>query len=80
MSERLSLLIDSANGKDVLIPKEVSDLYRNDIDFRKLELHLQMLPDAVYVRSTPLDGVYVREVTRVQTSCDIFNQQSSIKA
>ena len=73
-----SLLIDSANGKGVSIPKEVSDLYGNDIDFRKLELHLQMLPDAV--RATPLDGIYVREVTRVQTICDIFNQQSSIKA
>ena len=34
-----SLLTDSANGKAVSIPEEVSDLYRNDIDFRKLELH-----------------------------------------
>ena len=37
-----------------------------------------MLPDAV--KATPLDGVYVRKVTRVQTICDIFNEQSSIKA
>ena len=73
-----SLLIDSANGKDVSIPKEISDLYKDDIDFRKLKLHLQMLPDAV--KATPLDGIYVRKVTRVQTICDIFNEQSSIKA
>ena len=37
-----------------------------------------MLPDTV--KSSTLDGIYVREVTRVQTICDIFNQQSSIKA
>ena len=73
-----TLLIDSANGKDVSIPREVSDLYKDDIDFQKLELHLQMLPDAI--KCTPLDGIYIREVTRVQTICDIFNQQSSIKA
>ena len=37
-----------------------------------------MLPDAV--KATPLDGVYVRKVTRVQTICDLFNEESSIKA
>lgn len=49
-----SLLIDSANGKEVSIPKEVSDLYKDDIDFQKLKLHLQMLPDAI--KCTPLDA------------------------
>jgi len=51
---------------------------KDDIDFQKLKLHLQMLPDAV--KATPLDGVYARKVTRVQTICDLFNEQSSIKA
>jgi len=37
-----------------------------------------MLPDAV--KATPLDGIYARKVTKVQTICDIFNEQSSIKA
>ena len=73
-----SLLLDSANGKDISIPEEIGNLYEGDIDFRKLKLHLQMLLDAV--KSTPLDGLAICEVTRVQTICDIFNQQSSIKA
>ena len=58
----------------VSIPEEISDLYKEDIDFRKLKLHLQMLPDAV--KSTPLDGIYVHKVTRVQTICDIFKYKS----
>lgn len=53
-------------------------MYKDDIDFQKLKLHLQMLPDAV--KATPLDGIYVRKVTRVQTICDIFNEQPSVKA
>ena len=55
-----SLLIDSANSEDVSIPEDISDLYKDDIDFPNLKLHLQMLPDAV--RATPLDGVYVCKV------------------
>lgn len=51
----------------------MSDLYK---DFQKLELHLQMLPGAV--KCTPLDGMYVREVTRVHTICDNYIQ-SAIK-
>ena len=41
----------------------------DDIDFRRLKLHLQMLPDAV--KATLLDGIYVRKITRVQTICKI---------
>ena len=58
-----SLLLDSANDKDVSIPEKIRDLYEGDINFRKLKLHLQMLPDAV--KSTPLNGIPIREVTRV---------------
>ena len=34
------------------------------IDMQKLKLHLQLLPDAI--KSMPLDGIPIREVTRVQ--------------
>lgn len=40
--ERLSLLIDNANSENVTIPEEICDLYKEDIDFQKLRLHLQM--------------------------------------
>lgn len=35
-----SLLIGSANGRDVSFPEEISDSYKDDIDFQKLKLHL----------------------------------------
>ena len=50
--------------------------YRKDIDFNKLVLHLKMLPDAIKV--VPLDGMQIREVTKVQTilTCSISKQVS----
>ena len=36
-----------------------------------------MLPDAI--KAIPLDGITIREATRVQTLCDVFNKQASFK-
>ena len=36
-----------------------------------------MLLDAI--KAVPLDGITIREVTRVQTLCDAFNKQTSFK-
>ena len=36
-------------------------IYRKDIDFNKLVLHLKMLPDAI--KAVPLDGMQIHEVT-----------------
>ena len=56
----------------------VSDVYQAYINcYHKLKLQLQLIPDAV--KLVPLDGFQIRQVTRIQTICDIFNQQSSLK-
>ena len=52
-------------------------IYRKDIDFNKLVLHLKMLPDAI--KAVPLDGMQIHEVTKVQTIRDVFNKQTSFK-
>ena len=36
-----------------------------------------MLPDVI--KAVPLDGITIREVTRVQTLCDAFNKLASFK-
>ena len=51
--------------------------YQSDIDFQKLKLHLQILPDAI--KAVPLNGIQIRQVTLIQTICDVFNEQSSLK-
>ena len=71
-----TLLLDSANGKEVVVPQDIC-MYQKDIDFSKLSLHLKMLPDAI--KAVPLDGITIREVIRVQTLCDVFNKQASFK-
>ncbi len=72
-----TLLMDSANGKEVVVPQDICTMYKKDIDFSKLSLHLKMLPDAI--KAVPLDGITIREITRVQTLCDDFNKQASFK-
>ena len=42
-----SMLINSANGKAFSIPLKLKELYNQDLDFDKLSLQIQMLPDAV---------------------------------
>jgi hypothetical protein len=70
------LFLDSSNGKSFTIPDEIN-LYKNDLDITKLNLHLQMLPDVI--RCVPINGINVKQVTRISTICDIFNEQPSSK-
>ena len=63
------LLLDSANAKEVVIPDEIHTFYNADIDFEKLELQLQLLPDAI--KAVPLQGIAITQVTKVQTICDV---------
>ena len=72
-----ALLIDSANGKPVSLPEKMFKMYERDVDMQKLKLQLQLLQDAI--KSVPLDGIRIREVTRIQTICDVFNKESSLK-
>ena len=52
------LLIESANGKHVALSEEIV------FDMQKLNLHLQVLPEAI--KSVSLDGIPIKQVTRVQ--------------
>ena len=71
------LLLKSANAKAVDLPERMKSLYCNDIDIEKLMVQLQLLPDAV--KTTLLDGIPIKQVTRIQTLCQVFNHQSSFK-
>ena len=71
------MLLDSANAKEVVIPDKIHTFYNADIDFEKLELQLQLLPDAI--KAVPLQGIAITQVTKVQTICDVFQEQSSLK-
>ena len=64
-----TLLIHSANWKEVVVPQAIC-MYQKNIDFSKLRLHLKMLPDAI--KAVPLDEITICEVTRVQILCDVF--------
>ena len=69
-----AVLMDSANGKAATLTNEFVSLYTKDIDKEKLNLQLKLLPDAV-----SLNGIPIRQVTRIQTLCDISNTQSCLK-
>ena len=67
------LYFDNANERPVTVPKKIIIMYEKDINMQKLEIHLQLLPDAINLM--PLDGIPIREVIQVQTICDILNNQ-----
>lgn len=69
------MLINASNGTDFDVPQELCDLYQRDVDFLKLKLHLQMLPDVV--QSTSQNGISLKEVTSIVTICDLFNQNNT---
>lgn len=71
------LLLNCANGRAFSLPEDFVTLYQKDIDMAKLTIHLQMLQDAI--KSTPLDGILIREVTSIQTICDVFNAEPTFK-
>ena len=70
-----SLLLDSANGKDVSISPQINQIYEADIDMKRLLLHLKMLPDAIKSNCTR-----ILEVTRVQTICNVFYENEGLKS
>ena len=71
------LLLDSANAKSASLPEKVKSIYHQDIDMYKLKIQLKMLPDAIKV--TPMYGIPIKQVTRIQTLCEVFNLQSTFK-
>ena len=55
----------------------MKSIYCNDLDMDKLMVQLHMLPDAV--KTTLLNGIPIKQVTRIQTLCQVFNNQPSLK-
>ena len=43
----------------------------------KLKPHLQLHSDAI--KSVKLNGIPIKEVTRISTVCDVFNHQPALK-
>ena len=72
-----NLLIDSANAKSASLPEKMESIYHKDIDMDKLKIQLKMLPDAVKV--TSIHGVPIKQVTCIQTSCEVFHIQPTFK-
>ena len=71
------LLLNSANAKPINLPERMKSIYCNDLDIDKLMVQLCMLPDAV--KTTLLDAIPTKQVTRIQTLCQVFNNQPSLK-
>ena len=71
------LLLDSANAKSANLPEKIESIYGEDLDMERLKIQLRMLLDVVKV--TPMDGIHIKEVTCVQTLCQVLNIQPSFK-
>ena len=68
------ILISSANGCIFSFSDRFQEVYGKDIDIHKLSLKLQLLPDAIRSSSTT-----IKEVTKIQTICDVLNDQPGVK-
>ncbi|CAB4006156.1 zinc finger MYM-type 1-like [Paramuricea clavata] len=63
------LLLRAANGNQFVIKETISDIYANDLDLDRLELHLKMLPDLVKCSNS---AVPIKEVTKLETLCSLI--------
>lgn len=64
-------LLVAANGGDV----EDLQMYKNDLDLKRLHTQLLMLPDLIRTRNTKLSSdVPIRKVTNVRTICDVMKE------
>ena len=73
------LLIDSANGKEILeIPEAVAEYFRGKIDVSRLKVQLGMLPDAIRT-AFPASTSNVKEVTNIRTITDTLNESNIVK-
>jgi hypothetical protein len=63
------LLLRAANGNHFVIKETISDIYANDLDLDRLELHLKMLPDLVKCSNS---AVPIKEVTKLETLCSLI--------
>ena len=66
------LLIKSCNGTEVTISPEFTRLYSDDINTTTLSVQLSMLPDVIITANSE-HSIGIKEVTKINTICDIFN-------
>ena len=55
----------------------MKSIYYNDLEMDKLMVQLRTLPDAV--KTTTSNGITIKQVTRIQTLCQLFNNEPSLK-
>ena len=68
-----SLIIDSANNKFVIdIPKEIIELYNDEIDEKKLLLQVKMLPNLVSVYNDKHPSTCIKKATKLSTIIELF--------
>ncbi len=78
VGELESMFLDAANGKEYHIPDTVMDLYKEDVDFKRLEFQLRILPDTI--KSVSFEkGCSVKKVTIIDTIVDTLNSSSVLK-
>ena len=75
------LLIDACNGNAGQPSGTLQELYESEIDFKRLEAQLAMLPDLVEtVNLQNASQVVITQVTAISTVCDMMNNSSFCKA
>ena len=73
------LMIDSFSGKDSIeITDKIRDLYKEDINMKRLAAQLGMLPDLLVTYNADRD-LPVKTVTTLSTVCEILSSNSSTK-
>ena len=76
------LLVTAAKSTSIDLgePPEELNLYKNDIDLKKLKIQLQMLPDLVRTRNVKVPNcIPIKSITNVRTICDIMNETNISK-
>ena len=77
------LLIDACNGNARQPSGTLQELYESEIDFKRLEAQLAMLPDlvkTVNLQNASQGQVVITQVTANSTVCDMMNNSSFGKA
>ena len=74
------VLLNSCQSTDVTLPKQLA-LYRKDIDVKKLEIQLKMLPDLIqaYNSNQAEHALKLTQVTTLRTLAEVFNTMPSSK-
>ena len=79
LNEIENMLIPSCNGTLTKPSKEFIEMYKGDVDFEKLMPQLSMLLELLKV-SNKDSSLAIREVTTINTICELMNTTSIGKA